>query len=198
MELDLTTVVSGAIGSLIAMAGSIIVAFLYIRNQNKLENIKRINEQIQKTYVEEGILPIQEAITEYALSSIFTILDYRKYMNTTLKRMNNEDLFLEKIDDLKNRPTIKIMLERQFDSAVDAFPYIRRFGSIVYGSVIRTLQNWSDLVTDILIWSNMKQQIIQAGYEEIDRSLGSVGAFIQESQMYLLRRFDNLKDYIYE
>lgn len=198
MSLDLTALVSGALGSLIAMVGSIIVAFLYIRNQNNLEKTRRINEQIQKTYIEEGILPIQEAISEYAISSIFLIMDYRNEMVRKLKNMKDEKLFLKKIEEIKDRPTVKILIQREYSSAIDSFPYLRRFGGVIYGTIIKIFQNWSELISDTLEWENMERQISQAGLDEVERSLGSILHLIQETQIYLLKRLDNLKDYIWE
>ena len=157
MVLDYTTVISGAVGSLIAMIGSIIVAFLYIKHQNNLEKYKLINQQIQKTYLDEGIFPLQEAITEYAISCIFTFMDYRKYLNIMFIDMKNEKLFIEKINDLKERPPIKDLMQRKFGIAMEPLSHIRGLGNPIYGSIIKTFQIWSELITDVLNWTVMKK-----------------------------------------
>jgi len=195
---DVSSIIGGLIGGILGVAGSIIVAIIYIRNQNKSEKNKRINEQIQKTYVEQGILPLQEAIQEYAIGSIFTISDYKKYLINIYSKQNNEKKFLEMVKSINERPVVKNLIDRQFDSAIDTFPHVRRFGNIVYGIVIRALQNRSDLVRDIMNWENMKPQFSKNDTDEMERSLNGVSALIQESQLYLLKRLDNLKDYIWE
>lgn len=55
LTLDESSIIGGLIGSILGIIGSIIVAMIYILNQNKLEKNKRINEQIQKTYVEKRV-----------------------------------------------------------------------------------------------------------------------------------------------
>jgi len=42
-------------GRLIVMAGSIVVAFMNIRNQCLKEKRRRLNEQIQENYIKQGI-----------------------------------------------------------------------------------------------------------------------------------------------
>ena len=59
------------IGSFISMIASIVVALLYIRNQNSSEKKRLFNENLQKGYFEQGILPIQEALSIYGTAVIF-------------------------------------------------------------------------------------------------------------------------------
>lgn len=198
LTLDESSIIGGLIGSILGIIGSIIVAMIYILNQNKLEKNKRINEQIQKTYVEKGVLPLQEAVQEYAVNSMFAILDYKKYLVNIYSKQNNEKKFLEMVDSIERRPVVKKLMDRQFDSAIDTFPYVRRFGNVVYGTIVRILQNWSDLVRDLMSWENMKPQFSRNDIAEMERSLNGVASLIQESQFYILKRLDNLKDYIWE
>lgn len=196
--LDESSIISGLIGSILGIIGSVIVAIIYVRNQNKLEKNKRISEQIQKMYIEQGLLPLQEAVQEYATSSIFALLDYKKYFINLYMKQNNEKKFLDMVNDIKKRPGVKSMIDRQFDSAIDTFPHVRRFGNVVYGVIIRILQNWSDLVRDMMNWENMKPQFSKSDIDEAQRSMDGVVTLIQESQLYILNRLDNLKDYILE
>lgn len=174
MPLDPTTIVSSMLGSLIAMASSIIVAILYIRNQNLGEKKRRLNEQIQKTYIEQGILPMQEALSEYGVSTVFGINDVRVWAVRASKLGGGEELLKQKMDEIKQRNTIKDLIQRKFSLAMESFSYLRRFGMQVYGSIIRTLQFYSEILSDVLTYQVMCPQIDESGIDEFERSIKAV------------------------
>ncbi len=198
MSLDLNTILSSMLGSLIALVGSITVALLYIRNQNKADNKRRLNESIQETYIEHGILPMQEALTEYGINSVFGINDLRIWAVRTFKFGRNHDVLRNKINEIKNRPTITDLISRKFSYAMGSFSYLRRFGMPVYGSIIRTLQHYSEMLSDILEYEQVCKTVEEAGIDEFGRSCGAVAQMVEMSQLYLQTRLDNLKDYIWE
>jgi len=195
---DLNTILVSALGSLIAMVGSIIVAVLYIRSQNIREKEKRLNEQIQETYIEQGILPIQVALQEYGTSAIFAMIDVGRWAVRAMKFENNEDLLKTKMEEIASRSTIKDFKQRKFSYAIQGIPYLRRFGKVLYGSIIRTLQNYGELCTDITSYDVIKKQIDEAGVDEVFRSIQAIAQLIQESQLYLQNRLDNVIDFVWQ
>jgi len=198
LSLDLDTLIVSMLGSLIASTGSIIIALMYIRNQNLSDKRRRFNEQIQKTYVEQGILPMQEALSEYGVNAVFGINDLRISAVRAFKLGEGKELLNVKIDEIKMRPTIADLIQRKLSFAMESFSYLRRFGVQVYGSIIRTLQHYSDLLSDILTYKVVLRNIEDAGIDEFDRSAAAVAQMIQMTQLYLQTRLDNLKDYIWQ
>lgn len=186
------------IGSFIAMATAIIVALLYIRNQDLSEKRRRLNEQIQKTYVEQGILLMQTALSEYGVNAVFGINDLKIWAVRALKLGEGEELLKVKIDEIRQRPTITDLIQRKFGFAMESFSYLRSFGTQVYGSIIRTLQHYSELLSDILTYEAVRENIDRAGIDEFQRSAGAVAKMIEMTQLYLQTRLDNLKDYIWQ
>ena len=103
------------------MGSSIIVAIMYIRNQSVSEKKRRINEQIQKTFVEQGILKIQEAFSEYGTSAIFGINDVKVWAVRALKYGESESSLKEKIDQIKKRPIIVDLIQRKVLTIITDF-----------------------------------------------------------------------------
>jgi len=171
---------------------------MYIRNQNLSEKRRRLNEQIQKTYVEQGILPMQEALSEYGVNAVFGINDLRISSVRAFKLGEGKKLLNVKIDEIKVRPTIADLIQRKFTFAMESFSHVRRFGMQVYGSIIRTLQLYSNLLSDILTYEVALRNIDDAGIDEFDRGATAVAKMIEATQLYLQTRLDNLKDYIWQ
>ncbi len=184
------------LGSLLAMAGAIIVAFMYIRNQTKNEKRRRLNEQIQKTYIEQGILAMQTALSEYGVSAVLGIHDLSIWAMRAFKLMNDPKLLERKIEEIKQRPAILDLTQRKFSLAMPSFSYLYRFGISIYGSIISTLQYYSEIFSEVLIYEYVYASIKEIGIDEFGRS-GEVFARILElTQLYLQTRLDNLKEYI--
>lgn len=180
------------------MASSIIVAIIYIRNQNLGEKRRQLNERIQETYVEKGILPMQGALSEYGVNAVFGVNDVKILAVRALKLGETAELTEAKVNEIRQRPTIKDLVQRRFSFAMESFSYLQRFGLQVYGSIIRTLQHYSELLSDILTYKVIRQNIDEAGIDEFSRSAGAVAQMIQATQLYLQTRLDNLKDYIWQ
>ncbi len=180
------------------MAGGIIVAYMYIKNQNARENKMRIFEQIQETYIEQGILQMQIALQEYGTSALFALLDVGIWAVRAIKFEKNEALLRTKIDEIASRSIIKDFKQRKFSHAIQSIPYLRRFGKVLYGSIIKTLQHYGELCTDVTNYAFIKRTIDSVGVDEFHRSTQAVAQMIQESQLYLQSRLDNLIDFIWQ
>jgi hypothetical protein len=198
MPLDVETILVSMLGSLIGLAGGIIIAFMYIRNQNLSDRRRRLNEQIQKTYIEQGILSMQEALSGYGVNAVFGINDLRISSVRAFKLGEGKESLNVKIKEIRARPTIADLTQRKFTFAIESFSYIRRFGIQVYGSLVRTLQLYSNLLSDILTYEVVLKNIDGAGIDEFDRSASVVAQMIQATQLYLQSRLDNLKDFIWQ
>jgi hypothetical protein len=171
---------------------------MYIRNQNLSDRKRRLNEQIQKIYVEQGILPLQEALSEYGVNAVFGISDMRLSSARAFKRGEGKESLNVRIDEIKARPTIADLIQRKFTYAMEGFSNIRGFGIQVYGSIIRTLQLYSNILSDVLTLEVVLRNISEAGIDEFVRSAAVVAQMIQATQLYLQSRLDNLKDYIWQ
>ena len=198
LSLDLNTLITSMLGSFIAMATSIIVALLYIRNQNLSERRRRLNEQIQETYIEQGILQMQGALSEYGINAVFGINDVRVSAVRALKLDEGEEALEAKIDEIRQRPTITDLVQRKFAFAMQSFSHLRTFGIQIYGSIIRTLQHYSELLSDLLTYRIVRQNIDKAGIDEFARSVVAVVKTIEMTQLFLQARLDNLKNYIWQ
>ena len=180
------------------MATAIVVALMYIRNQNLGEKRRRLNEQIQRTYVEQGILPMQEALSEYGINAVFGIIDLGIWAVRDLKLGEDGELLKVKMGEIGQRPTITDLIQRKFSFAIESFSYLRRFGTQIYGSIIRTLQHYSEVLSDILTYEVVRRAIDEAGIDEFQRGANAVAQMIEATQLYLQTRLDNLKDYIWQ
>lgn len=198
MAVNSDIIINTLIGGFLSFLASVAVAYIYVNNQNSIEQNKRINEQIQKTYFEKGILPLQEAIQEYAEASIFVFHDLSKKVGIINKYKMDLESLEDVCEEIKSRSIVKSLIQKQFTSATDSFPYIGRFGIQLYGVTIRILQHWSTLIEDSLNYEHLIRQIKEAGLVEIRSGLEGTGSMIQSTQLYLLKRLNNLQDYIWE
>lgn len=180
------------------MVSSIIVALIYINNHNQGEKRKWLNEQIQQNYIEHGIFPMQEALSAYGINSTFSVNDVRISAVRAIKLGRGENLLKLKIDEIRQRPMVADLIQRKFELAMEGLSYLRRFGIIIYGSIIRTLQHYSEILSDILTYEIIRPQIKEIGIDEWARSVGVVAKMIEITQLYLQTRLDNLKDYIWQ
>ena len=198
MSLDLGTILNLALGSLIPILGSITVAILYIHNQNEIEKKKRLHETIQRAYFEEGILPVENAVSEYGTSTVFAIYDLGIWVKRCLQSGENFKLFEEKIVQISRRPSIIDLTNRNFTLAVKHFPIIQRFGMPLYNSIKRTFQVYSTFLSDILTLENIQRQIEYSSIDEFIRSSINLAGLLQQTEIYLERRLEYLKEYIWQ
>jgi len=180
------------------MISSIVVALLYIQNQNLREKKRQLNEKIHETYVEQGILSMQEALSVYGVSAVFGIKDTITWAARALKLGEEEELLKDKVNEIRQRPTITDLIERKFSSAIESFSYLRRFGMPIYGSIIRTLQHYSELLSDTLTYEVIHRQIDEVGIDKFQEGASAVAQMFQATQLYLQTRLDNLKDHVWQ
>lgn len=199
MSLDLNVILSSILGGLIAVSGSLAVAALYIRNQKKSEDKRRLHERIQKTYFEEGVLPIEAALSEYGTSTVFAIVDLRIWVVRCLKFERGGRKLLEaKIEEILKRPAIIDLTRHNFSLAMKWFPTLQRFGMPLYNSIKRTFQLYSTVLSDQLSLEHIQRQIADSSIDEFSRGSAAVGKLLQRTQIYLERRLENLKDYVWQ
>lgn len=202
VSLDPTTIVSSLLGSLIAMIAAIVVALLYIRNHNKLENEKRVNERIQETYFEQGILPTQAALSEYGTSAVYAIFDLRLWAARCFKLHGSSKtglkLFQSKINEIVRRPTIKNLSQRDYQLATKCLPSLLTFGTPLYAAIKKTLNLYSRLLSDILNPEVVQRNINESDIAEFERASLAVVNMINAIDFYLETRLTNLMDHIWQ
>lgn len=199
MPLDPNTIVSSLLGSLIGMIGAIAVAILYIRSQNKSERKRRLYERIQEAYFENGILHIEAAISEYGTSSVFAMADLRIWVGRCLKfERGGLELLEAKIEEISKRPAITDLTTRNFSLAMKWFPTLQKFGMPLYNSIKRTFQLYSRLLSDQLTFEHVQRQLSASSIDEFMHGSAAVAEIVQRTQVYLERRLENLKDYVWQ
>lgn len=199
MSLDLNTIISSLVGSLIAITGSIAVAILYIRNQNKSEKKRRLHERIQETYFEKGILPMQAALSEYGTSTVFAFADARMWLTRCLKYGEGDtELLKDKLEAISKRPAVVDLTNHNFRLAMAWFPTFQKFGSAFYISLKRTFQLYSSIVADVISLRGLQKNIKGSSVDEVARSLGVLAKILDMTVMYLEKRFVNIADYFWQ
>ena len=199
MSLDLNVVISSAIGSLIAISGSIAVAILYIRNQNKSEKKKILHERIQENYFDKGILPMQAALSEYGTSAVFAFADARRWMTRCLKDSEGGTKALkEKLEEISKRPAIIDLTNHNFSLAMPWFPSLQKFGAPFYVSLKRTFQLYSSILSDVVSLRGLQKSIEESSVDEVARSLGVIAQILDMTVSYLEKRFTNIADYFWQ
>lgn len=199
MPLDPSAIISSMIGSLIAILGSIAVAVLYIRNQTKSENKKRLHERIQQTYFDKGILQMQAALSEYGTSTVFAFSDARMWLTRCLQHgEGGTELLKDKLEEISKRPAVIDLINHNFSLAMQSFPTLQKFGVTVYVSLKRTFQFYSSILADAVSLRGLQKSIEGASVEEVARSLGVLAQILDMTVMYLEKRFGNVNDYFWQ
>lgn len=194
MSLDPNTIVSSIVGGLIAISGSIAVAVLYIKNQNKSENKKRLHKRIQETYFEKGILPMQAALSEYGTCTVFAFADARMWMTRCLKDGGGTKLLKDKLEEISKRPAVMDLINHNFSLAMPWFPTLQKFGTPFYTSLKRTFQLYSSILADVVSLKGLQKNIEASSVDEVARSLGVLAKILDMTVMYLEKRFTSLSD----
>lgn len=199
MSLDPNVVLSSMLGSLITISGSIAVAVLYIRNQNKSEMKRRLHDRIEETYFEQGLLPMQAALSEYGTTAVFALADARMWVARCLIHGDGDVKFLgAKLEEIAKRPAVVDLTNHNFTLAMKWFPTLQKFGTAFYTSIKRTFQLYSSLVSDVLSLRHLQRNIKESSVDEVVRSLAAIAQLLDMTLMYLEKRFINLKDYFWQ
>jgi len=187
------------VGGSISILGSMLVAKLYIDNQNKREKEKEIHTFITNEYFSNGLFLISNAISEYGLSTVYALNDLRIWSVRCIKYMSRNYSFLkENIDSISNRKIIKDLTNRNFGLTSQAFPRIQIFGMPFYNSIKRTLQLYGNLLIDWLSIETIQRELSSSPLEKFEEGLESANKIVQMTEIFLEQKIEQLKDYIWK
>lgn len=195
--IDVNVLLSTVLGGVFAVTGSLAVAALYIRNQNKTQRKRLMRELVREKYFETGLLPIFSSLSEYGTSAIFALDDARKYvMRFTQHR--SQKILIENLGEISNRPTIIDLRAHNFVNVTKYLPTVHTFGNPVFTSIVRTLQAYSSLTNDATSGESLQRDIEVSSPQEVGRSLGAIAQILNQTLVYLEKRFINLRDYFWQ
>jgi hypothetical protein len=198
-EIDVNVLLSTIFGGVITISGSLAVAGLYIRNQNKNQRRRRLQELIQQTYFEQGVLPVLAALSEYGTITVFGLADARMWLGRCYQLKEIDAAVLkERLDEISKRPLIADLSNHNFAGVLKWLPPLQRFGTPLYVSIKRTLQLYSSLVSDVLSFAVLEKNLESSSANEVIRSLGAIAQIIDLTLVYLEKRFTNLRDYFWQ
>ena len=196
-QIDLSILLNTILGSIITIAGSLAVASLYIWNQNKNQRKRRLNDYIKMNYFEQGINPVVASLSEYGMITVFALADARKCLGRCLQfgKTNQEQLKAE-LEEISRRPILQDLTSHNFTNISKWLPALHKFGSAVHTSILRTLQLYSSLSADAVLYDNLMSSAKDSSADEVIRSLGAIAQIIDMTLSYLQKRFINLQDYV--
>ncbi|MGA3190975.1 MAG: hypothetical protein ABSD73_00495 [Candidatus Bathyarchaeia archaeon] len=196
--IDVNVLLNTILGGIITISGSLAVAGLYIRNQNKNQRKRRLQELIQQTYFEQGILPVLAALSEYGTNTVFALADTRIWLVRCFRLGEGTEVLKTRLEEIAKRPVIVDLTSHNFTNVLKWLPTLQKFGMPLYSSIKRTLQFYSSLVSDATSFSLLEKTIKNSSVEEVARSMGAVAQIIDFTLMYLEKRFTNLRDYFWQ
>lgn len=187
------------VGGSISILGSLIVAKLYIDNQNRREKEKDMHNLIINEYFSNGLFVISNAISEYGLGTVHALNDLRIWSIRCIKYMSgNYSLLKEKIDGIYKRKISIDLTNRNYGLASQAFPRIQIFGMSLYNSIKRTLQLYGDLLTDWLSIESIKEQSSSSSLDKFEEGLKNANSIVQMTEIFLENKIEQLKEYIFK
>jgi hypothetical protein len=198
LAFDLGDFLTSILGSAVAIVGSIAVAWIYVRNENRKSDKTRVYERIQETFFEKGLHPMESALSAYGFAATYAIMDARTSIARCLM-MNEEskETMKEQLRKIAERPLVSDLVSRNFSLSMQTIPNTQRFGLQVHDALGRTFQFISAMVGEVLdlrvIEKNSRQQI-----GEFVRSLGALAMFANLLQTYVARRLINVRDYLWD
>lgn len=197
--IDVNVLLNTILGGIITISGSLAVAGLYIRNQNKNQIKRRLQELVQQTYFEQGVLPVLGALSEYGTNTVFALADTRIWLIRCFKLgEGNVEVLKARLEEITKRPVIVDLTSHNFTDVLKWLPTLQKFGMPLYSSIKRTLQFYSNLVSDATSLTLLVKTIKSSSVEEVARSMGAIAQIIDFTLMYLEKRFTNLRDYFWQ
>jgi hypothetical protein len=198
-EIDVNILLNTILGGVIAISGSLAVAGLYIRNQNKNQRRRRLQELVRQTYFEEGVLPVLAGLSEYGTNTVFALADTRMWLGRCFQLKDiSVDLLEARLGEISKRPLIMDLVNHNFVSVLKWLPTLQRFGTPLYVSIKRTLQFYSSLTSDAISFTVLEKSIKGSSADEVIRSLGAIAQIIDLTLVYLEKRFTNLRDHFWQ
>lgn len=199
MSFDLNVLLNTIIGGVITISGSLAVAGLYIRNQNKNEKIRRTQQLVQQAYFEQGVLPVLGALSEYGTNTVFALSDTRKGLVRCLQHgEGGVEKLRTRLEEIRRRPMIVDLMTHNFTSVLKWLPTVQKLGMPLYSSIKRTLQFYSSLVSDATSVALLERSAETSSVDEVARSMGAIAKIIDLTLMYLEKRFTGLRDYFWK
>lgn len=197
MAFDLSNFLTSILGSAVAIIGSIAVAWIYVRNENRKTDKTRVYERIQETFFEKGLHPMESALSAYGFAATYAIMDARTSIARCLKmREESKETMEEQLRRIAERPLVSDLVSKNFSLTMQTIPNTQRFGFQVHDSLGRTFQFMSTMVGEVL-----DLRVIEKNSEHLDvfvRSLGALAMFANLIQTYLARRLIDIRDYLWD
>jgi hypothetical protein len=194
--IDVNVLLNTILGGAITISGSLAVAALYIRNQNKVQRKRNLRETLQRDYFDNCINPTLGALSEYGMNAAFALLDssmllgrYVQFKNVTTEELER------KLKEISNRPLVMDLTSHNFSNISKYRPLLQKFGTQLQSSIIRSLQFYSSVVDDGTSYTVLKKSSDSSSLQEVSRSLGIIALIIERTLIYLEKRFINLRDY---
>lgn len=194
--IDVNVLLNTILGGTITISGSLAVAALYIRNQNKVQRKRHLREMIQQDYFDQCLNPTLGALSEYGMNTIFALADSGMFLGRyiQLKEGSPED-FKKKLNEISMRPILMDLTSHNFTSISKYLPSLQKFGAQIHAAIVRTLQFYSSVAADGTSYIALKRSSDSSSVEEVSRSLGVLAMIIERTLVYLEKRFINLRDY---
>jgi hypothetical protein len=203
MVWDWSVFVSSLVASMVTITGSLAVAWLYIRNENKKFTLNLINKKVQDTFFRDGIQPIESALVSYGLTTAFSIMDVQRNITNCFiqKKMSQNDLEA-RLKEIGSRDLVADLVSRNFRLSMNAIPNIQRFGSEIFNAVGQTFQFYSDLLQQVLDTRVIEEHVARAkNKEDLDdfiRSLLALASFANLTQGFIGKRLESIRDYVWK
>ena len=194
---DWTAFFSSILGALVAIIGSIAVAWMYIRNENKKSAKFRIYKRVQDTFFEKGLLPLTMALDIYGFSASFAIFDVNLRVRRCfiLKTESIEDLETA-FKQIRDRPIVSDLLTKKFELSLKISPTVQRFGNELQGAVNNTFQFYSIILSEALDVKYIKSQVEESP-ETFTRGLYNMGRIMDLIRAFLEKKLINIRDYVW-
>lgn len=192
--IDINVLLSTILGGIITISGSLAVAAVYIRNQNKVQRKRHLREMIQQDYFNKCLNPTLGALSEYGMNTVFALFDASVLIGRYIKHEENPDDLERKLKEVSNRPLLTDLISHNFTHITEYLPMLQKFGTTLYVSVIRTVQFYSSIAADGTSYTVLKKGP-DSSLPEVSRSLGVLAMIVERIMIYLEKRFINLRDF---
>lgn len=193
MQVDYTILFNTILGGIITISGSLAIAFIYIRSQNKNRKKERLTEIIRQNYFEQGIGPVMSSLSEYGTITTFALAD----ASISLGRFSTSiEEFKSSLLEISKRPVLQDLISHNYANISKWLPCLHKFGPAVHTSILRTLQLYSSLSMDAISHKVLLRTAKDSSANEVARSLGVMAQIIDMTLSFLEKRFLNLQDYL--
>jgi hypothetical protein len=124
-----------------------VISFFSVRKVEEEE--ERVYDRIQKTYFEEGITQIVNAVSVYGTSIVFALVDLKTWIHRSSISDNKHQILKSKINEIRGRTSISELINHDLTLAIKWFPKLQRFGMPFYNALKRTFQVYGTFLADL-------------------------------------------------